>query len=530
MPGHRWFVLLIFALPNGLGCSAEPEGERPFVAAITTDPGHLNTAITTNGSVHTAGGLLYNGLIALDANLKPVPELAERWEVLHGGSVYRFHLRHDVRWHDGHPFRAADVKFTFEQLLLKFHSRTRASLGPALLRVDAPDDFTIEFTFKRPYAPLLQQLDVEEAPIMPRHVFATGDPLRNKANTAPVGTGPYRFVSYRSGSEIRFTANPGYFGGTPSIRDIVLRIVPDPGVQVMALEAGEVDWLFGVPGPERERLRRDKRFEVAQSPGYSGGSNCVTTVGFNLDRALVRDVRLRRAFAHAVNRPQIVERVLFGEGRVADAPISSGIAFAHASDLHLPDFDTTKASRLLEAAGWRGAPRGIRVSRAVRGVADGTPLTLGFTVMPGQARYGDLLRAQLRVVGIDLRVTALEPAVFSQTVFTARDFDTAIIAYCNGADPEIGVRRQYVSSSIGPIPFSNTAAYRNPAMDSLFDSAASAVDVSMRSRLYRRIQEIAVRDQPYVWLVETLNTRAFSVRCTGFGISPHFAVTAKCRN
>ncbi|MEO8193187.1 MAG: ABC transporter substrate-binding protein [Gemmatimonadales bacterium] len=525
--------LLLLWIPVSAGaaaCAREPARERPFVAAITTDPGHLNTAITTNGSVHTAGGLLYDGLVELDDNLKPVPALAESWEVEKGGSVYRFHLRHGVHWHDGQTLRAADVKFTFDSLLLKFHSRTRASLAPVLARIETPDDFTVEFILRRPYAPLLQQLNVEEAPIMPQHVFATGDPLHNPANIAPTGTGPYRFVSYSRGSEIRFTANKDYFGGPPAIRDIVLRVVPDPAVQVIALEAGEVDWLFGVPGPERARLRQDKRFTVSQTPGYSGGSNCISTLSFNLDRPLFRDIRVRRAVAHAVDRRQVLERVLFGQGRIADAPISSGIIFAHAAGLALPQLDTAQASRLLEEAGWRRTGNAFRASRGVNGVSDGTPLIIGFTVMPGQAQYGDLLRAQLRAAGIDLRVKALEPAVFSQTVFTARDFDTAIISYCNGTDPEIGVRRQYVSSSIGPVPFSNTAAYRNPEMDRLFDSAASALDPGIRTRLYRRIQEIAVRDQPYVWLVETLNTRAVNARCTGFGISPHFAATAHCTN
>lgn len=508
------------------GSTDDPD--RAFVVALSTDPGQLNTAITTNGSVHNAGGFLYDGLLALDDSLRPVPALAERWEVENGGALYRFHLRRGVRWHDGRPFTAADVKFTFDELLLKFHSRTRASLGSTLLRVDIPDDSTVEFRFRRPYAPLLRQLDVEEAPIMPRHVFAGSDPLRNPANTAPVGTGPFRFVSYSPGSEIRYAANPNYFLGAPAIKNIVLRIIPDPGTQVIALEAGEVDWLFGVPGPERARLRRDRRLKVAQTPGYSGGSNCISTLGFNLDRPVFRDVRFRRAIAHAIDRRQVLDRVLFGEGRVADAPISSGIAFAHASGLAIPAFDTARASALLDSLGWRRTGNGERTAHAVRGVANGTPLLVRFSVMPGQAAYGDLLRAQLRAEGIDFRVEALEPAVFSQTVFTARNFDTAIISYCNGSDPEIGVRRQYVSSSIGPVPFSNTAAYRNPVVDSLFDSAASALDVNERRRIYREIQEIAVRDQPYVWLVETLNTRAYNARCKGFGISPHFAATATC--
>jgi len=104
----------------------------------------------------------------------------------------------------------------------------------------------------------------------------------------------------------------------------------------------------------------------------------------------------------------------------------------------------------------------------------------------------------------------------------------AIISYCNGTDPEIGVRRQYVSASIGPVPFSNAAAYRNPVIDSLFDQAVAELNTGVRRRLYREIQEIAVRDQPYIWLVETLNTRAYNVRCHGFSNSPHFAATASC--
>lgn len=529
---RRQYALLCFLFLAAIaGCKTDTPRDRPFVAALTSDPGQLNTAITTNGGVHTASGVLYDGLVELDDHLTPVPALATRWDIERGGSLYRFHLRHGVRWHDAKPFTAADVKFTFDSLLLKFHSRTRASLAPVLDRIETPDDSTVEFLFKRPYAPLLQQLNVEEAPIMPRHVFLTGDPLRNPANTAPIGTGPYRFVSYTPGSEIRFAANKDYFRGAPAIKSLVLRVIPDASVQVIALEAGEIDWLFGVPGPERNRLRNDSRFKVVQYPGYSGGSNCVITLGINLDKPLFKDIRLRRAIAHAVNRQQILERVVFGEGRVADAPISSGIGFAHASGLSVPAFDTAVASRLLNAAGWQSANRGeVRIAHGVSGVADGTPLAIGFTGMPGQTKYGDILRAQLREVGIDLRIKPLESAVFSETVFKKRDFDTAIISYCNGTDPEIGVRRQYVSSNIGPVPFSNAAAYRNAEMDSLFDAASSALDTVERKRLYHHIQETAVRDQPYVWLVETLNTVAYNARCSGFSRSPHFAATAHCTN
>ena len=498
------------------------------MAAISGDPGQLNTAITTNGGVHTAAALLYDGLVALDDSVRPTPALADRWEVEDAGKRYRFHLRQGVRWHDGLPFTSADVKFTFEELLLKYHARTRASIAPALASINAPDDSTVVFIFKRPYAPLLMQLDVSEAPILPAHIYATGDPLRNPANVAPIGTGPFRFASYVPHSEIRYAANTHYFRGAPRIGTVVLRIIPDGDTQVAALEAGEVDWLFGVPRAARQRLASDTRFHLEHSSSSPGGSNCISTLGFNLDRPVFRDVRVRKAIAHAVNRQQFVERVLFGEGRAADAPISSSIGFAHASGLPIAAFDPTQAGRLLDAAGWTRLGGAVRTAHRVPGVADGALLSIDFKGMPGQIAYGDLLRAQLQAVGIDVHPQPLESAVFATTVFTARDFDTAIGAYCNGTDPEIGVRRMLVSSSVAPVPFSNMAGYHNPIVDALFDSAASAIDVDERRRLYREIQEIAVRDQPYVWLVETRDTHVYSSRCHGFSGTAHFAATAEC--
>ena len=502
---------------------------RVLVAAIGGDPGHLNPAITTNGGVSSASALLYDGLLMLDDSLRPQPALAVRWEVLDDGARYVFHLRRGVRWHDGEPFTAADVTYSFNQVLLKFHARTRASLGPALASVVALDDSTVEFRFKRPYAPLLQQLDVTETPIIPRHLYQGTDPLRNPTNIAPVGTGPFRFVSYQPNAEIRLAANKDYFGGAPNIRTVVLRIIPDPGTQVLALETGEVDYLYTVPGPERRRLREDPRIVVTEATVSTGGSNCIMSMGFNLDRPVFRDVRVRRAFAHAINRPQFVERVLFGDGRAADAPISSRILFAHASGLAIPAWDTTRAAALLDSAGWKlNGADGRRLAHGVPGIPDGTPFAIVFKALPSQGNYGELLRAQLRAVGVDMRVVTLEQAVFAQTVFTARDFDTAIGAYCNGTDPEIGVRRMLVSSSIAPIAFSNMAAYRNATVDSLFELAASALATETRRQLYRQIQEIVVRDQPYVWLVETTSSRAYNKRCRKFGNNPHFALSARC--
>jgi peptide/nickel transport system substrate-binding protein len=524
-------VACMLATASSASAQETPVNGGTLVVAITADPGHLNPAITTGGPTHTAAELLYNGLVGRDERGAPIAELAERWSVEQGGAVYRFHLRDGVSWHDGTRFTAADVKFSFDEVLLKYHARTRASVGGVLAGIEAPDDRTVVFRFKQPYAPLLLQLDATEAPIVARHIYQGTDPQTNPANANPVGTGPFRFVSYKKGAEIRLARNPSYFKrGLPYLDDLVMRIIPDASVQVLALENGEVDFLWGVPGPYQGRFKADRRVRMAQTGYNPGGSNCIMTLSFNLDRPLLQESRTRRAIGHALDREPFVSQILFGEGQAATAPISSGIAWAHASGLALPRFDRAAAEKLLDAAGWRRHGPGPRIARGVAGVSDGARLSADVLYFPAFAKYGELLRQQLAAVGMDLALKPLEPAVFVPTVFRDRAFDTSLISYCNGPDPEIGVRRMYHSSQIGPAPFTNAAAYRNATVDALFDDAARTVQRERRTTLYRQVQQIAVQDLPYLPIVETLGTRAWSARCAGFkpwtGL---FAETAFCR-
>lgn len=510
---------------------SEPTRGGTLVAALDSDPGSLNPAATTSGGVHAASELMFNGLVSLDENLEPVPELAESWEVEEGGALYRFTLREDVTWHDGEAFDSADVVYSFEEVLLELHSRTQASVGNAIESITAPDPRTVEFRFAQPYAPLLQQLDVTEAPIVPEHVYAGSDPAENPANQAPIGTGPYRFASYEPGSEIRMTRNEEYFEeGLPYLDEVVMRVIPDEASRVNALRAGEVDWLSGVPGPERAALADDPGFDSLQTQINPGGSNCIMTVSFNLDRPILADLDVRRAISFALDREQFVERVLFGDGRAADAPISSGIPFAHAADLeNYPAFDAAQAEQLLDEAGWqRQADGETRTATGVEGVSDGTPLAIDFLHFPTFNQYADLYRAQLAAVGVDVTLRPLDPPVFAETVFADRDFDTNIISYCNGTDPEIGVKRMYLSDNISETPFSNAAAYRNPQMDELFTQAQTILDEDERAEVYRQIQQLAVDEAPYAWVVETTSTRIFNSDCQGFGPSGHFAKTASC--
>ncbi len=492
----RRVLFLLLSLLCAAPAVAQQRGGTAVIA-VAGDPGHLNPAISTAGPLHAVAGSLFNGLVALDEAGGPIPDLAESWQVAPDGLAATFRLREGVRWHDGRPFTAEDVKVSFEQLLLRFHARARAGLAPAIAAIETPDARTVVFRLHRPHPALLRQLDVTEAPILPAHLFAGADPTTHPANQRPIGTGPFRFESWRRDDQVVLVRNPHYFKrDLPRLDRVVFRIIPDANTQVNALLAGEVDMLARVAPPDVARLR-GRGVTFAETRAAPGGSNCVMTLGFNLDRPATGTLALREAFAIGLDRAQMLDRVQFGQGRVADAPIASGIGWAHAPGaLGAWRHDVSKANHRLDAAGLARGTDGVRA-------------TLDIVHFPAFARWSEMLRQQLAPLGVALRPRMMDPAALAQTVFARRDFDLTLISYCNGSDPEIGVRRMVHSAAVGNVPFSNAAGYRSAEVDALFDRAAALQDDAARGVSYRAAQAILARDLPYLWLIETDFTAAW---------------------
>ena len=480
------------------------QGQTTLVVALGGDPGALNPAVTTSGGTHPVTDQIFNGLVGLDEQLQPVPELAERWSIDDGGRTYRFGLREGVRWHDGTPFTSADVKFTFEEALLKYHSRTRAALEGLFEGIDTPDDSTVVIRLKRPYGPLLQRLDVVEASIIPRHQYLGHDLLAGEPTRRPVGTGAFRFVSYAPGDRLVLERNPDYFRrNLPEVNRLVFRIFPNATTGVAALESGQVDFISNVPGPDVGRLRALPNVAVRPSTGGSGGSICQEVLIPNMSRRPFNDVRVRRAVAHAIDRQFIVDRVYFGQGKPATGPISHLLAWAYTPDVRQYPHDVRAAKALLDEAG-------------VKAGADGIRFRITFTHSTNHQRLAQVLREQLKAVGIGLELQTMDFNGQVEQVFVKKTFDLGIASYCNGADPDIGVRRVYVSSNIGPYPFSNGAGYRNPRIDTLFEEAAALVDFQGRRDRYVEIQRLIAEDVPYFWVVDSETLRAYRTAFTGF--------------
>jgi len=477
--------------------AAQPVRGGTIVVATSADPGQFNPAITTAGGTHFVADSLYNGLIFLDQQLTPQPDLADSWDISSDGKTYTFHLHPGVKWHDGIDFTSADVKFSVEQILLKYHARTKSGLEGVLDGVDAPEANTVVMRFKQPYGPLLQRLDVVEAPIVARHVYENQDPTKADANLKPIGTGAYKLAEYVKGDKVRMVRNESYFKpGLPLLDEIDFRIIPQSSTAVLALEQGEVDYIQGVPGPDLPRVQQSSNIVLAQSGAGAGGSFCADTMFFNLSRPPLDQPAVRQAFAYGLDREQILHQVYFDQGRVARSAISADIAWATNPNVQQYPHDEAKANQLLDQAG------------LMRG-ADGVRFKSTFVHATSYARYGELMKQQLANVGIEINLLPLEVNAANDQNYIKKDFDLGFASYCNGPDPEIGVRRMYVSNNIGPILFSNGAGYKNDRMDQLWNQAASAITRADRGKAYVEIQDIAARDLPYLPIVETLGYRAW---------------------
>jgi peptide/nickel transport system substrate-binding protein len=474
----------------------QPSSGGTLVVATANDPGQFNPGITTAGGTHMVTGNIYNGLVMLDEAFNPQPDLAESWTVSPDGATYTFNLARGVTWHDGQPFSSADVKFTFEEVLLKYHARTKAGLENVLAGIDTPDPQTVVMRFKQPYLPLLVRVDVVEAAILPRHIYAGTDVQNHPANQNPVGTGPFKFAEYSRGESVRLVRNPTYFKpGLPYLDEMVFRIIPQTNTATLAFEQGEVDYLAVGASPDLARLQRMPGVTVAYTSAGSGGSNCQETLVYNLRKPPFDQVAVRQAFAHAIDRQQIVDQVRFGQGRVAFSPISSALAWAHNPNVSRYAFDPARANELFDQAGY---PR----------IGGGSRFSVTFPHATTFARHAEVIRLNLADVGVDVALQPMEVNAANEAVYVRWDFDMGIGSYCNGPDPEIGVTRFYTTSNIQPIPFANASGYSDPRVDALFAQAAQTVGRSQRAALYAEIQDILVRDVPNWWLTETDQIRA----------------------
>ena len=458
-----------------------------------SEPRTLNGGLTTGFSELTVSTKVFSGLLEYGWDFAPRPSLAEKWSISDDLKTFTFQLRRNVQWHDGKPFTSADVKYSFEEVLRRFHPRARSVLNP-LDHVDTPDPFTAIVRMKQSHPAFIKLLGASEAPILPKHLYDGTDPRQNPYNAKPVGTGPFRFVEWQPRSHVILERNPSYWRpNRPYLDKIVLQIVPDQATRVAIMEKGDADLshLSGIPFHEAERMGKLPHLAVV-TKGYEAFSG-VAHVELNVRKPPLNNVKVRQALAHAVDKEFVRKTIWFGFGRVATGPINSVLKDFHNPAVPRYAYDLKRAEQLLDEAGF---PRG----------AGGTRFPLNVTYNPFReeyARLAEYLRAQLDRVGIAAKVQTYDALGWMSKVFTDWDFDLDANLLNNFPDPSSGVERGYTSKGTQKgVPFANSMGYSNPTVDELFARAAVETNAKRRRDLYNQAQEILVREVPALWLLE----------------------------
>lgn len=487
-------VLFLFLFFFGWGISWAQEKPRyggTLIVGASSDPSTLNLAITYNIIDTLAVSSVFNLLTKSDYELNPRPDLAESWRISEDGLSYTFNLLRNAAWHDGRPFTSADVRFTFSEVLRKHHPR-----GSVVLKVidsiETPDPYSVIFKLKHPYDPLMKFIG-NEAFILPKHLYENTDILKNPYNLKPVGTGPFLFKEWKKGSHLSLERNPSYFKkGKPYLDRIVVKIVPDASSRMIAFEAGEIDYLYYVnlPASEVSRFKNRPGF-VVTSKGHEVGPS-IMLMAFNLRKPPFHHLKVREAIAYAIDKEYIEAKADYGLGKVAIGPIASATRWAFNPNVPRYDFNPQKAEQLLDEAGYPRGPDGVRFKTSI--IADRGDLLY--------AKTAEIIREYLGKVGIVAELKLLDRPSMIDASYIRWDFDLQVHGLGTGPDPAIAVARTYVSTNIKSIPFSNNSGYSNKEVDELFALAERAPSVKKRAEYYYKVQEILVRDLPYLWLSE----------------------------
>ncbi len=486
-----------------------------LVNQLGAEPPTLNPVISTDAAASGIDEYIYESLLKRnEKTLELEPVLAERWEISDDHLTYTFHLRKNVSWQDGEPFTARDIQFSFDRI-------RDPSVDAAHLRnyyqdidkLEVLDDYTVRFHYRIPYFLALEFCG--GIPIVPAHLFKEGQDFnKHPIGRGPVGTGPYRFLRWRTGEEIVLVRNDAYWGVKPHLNRVVFKIITDPTVALQVLKQGGLDTM-GLNPIQWMRQTQSKRFEENYrkfkyyQPRY-------TYIGWNMRKPMFSDRRVRQAMTMLVDREMILKKILFGLGTLVTGPFYVNSP-EYDKDIKPYPYDPQAALALLKSAGWE--------DQSGKGVLekDGIPFQFEFLISAGSKfaeQLATILQENLKEVGIRMTIRKLEWAVFIQKI-DEHSFDACTLGWSLGweSDP------YQIWHSSQTDKGSNFVGFKNAEADRIIDTARQEFSQEKRNALYHRFHEILHEEQPYTFLftveaLEAVASRFRNVNLYPMGLEP----------
>jgi peptide/nickel transport system substrate-binding protein len=462
----------------------EPDDDEMVInLGVAEEPPDLEPHNLTAAAAGLIGFVVMPGLVWLDFDLGLSPMLAEDWDSDEDGLVWTFTLRDNLVFHNGKPCDAHEVVRNFEHIL---DPESGSMLTPdfeLVESVEAVDDLTVEFTLSEPFAPFLAVLS---------HRCAITD-MDEYDTTTPIGTGPFRIVSWDRGSQVTLERHDEYWeDDLPHASRVNWRFLPDADVRLTAMRAEEIDITSSVPDHMLEELMSADDFEVDPISGLTH-----QYLAFNCSEGHFADVRMRKAVAHAIDKEAILEAALWGNGLISNIP--------HPPDspwyVEIPDYerDLDRARELMEEAGY----------------GDGFSLDMPIPDWTPSSEVAEIVQADLAEIGIDLRIVQTEWATYWPDIYLQSDFEITFMGYSARVDPDQTFYPRYHSEGVH-----NATIYANDELDELLERGRVTIDEDERKEIYDRVQEILVDELPWLWLYIPNVTMGWAHYIEGFQQHP----------
>lgn len=462
---------------------------------IESSPMSLDPRIGTDAQSEHLHGLLFDSLVAHDDQMNTIPDLAEKWENP-DPLTYVFHLRSDVKFHNGRPCTSADVKFTFDSILSGQVKTPKRGSYEMVRSIEAPDPATVIFHLREPFASFLWNLTRPGIGIVPA---GSGKELAQE----PIGTGPFRLASMTPDEEILLDRNASYFGNKPKVAQIEFRIVPDPIVRALELRKGAADFEFDALSPDTVvTLRNQSNLAVSQGRGTS-----LAYISFNLSDPVLAHREVRQALAYATDRASLIEYLLRGQARLASGLLPPS-HWAFEPNVRQYGYDPARAEQLLDAAGFRRGPDGIRLRLTIKTSTDDSARLLS-----------EALADQWKLVGVRLELRPLEFATFYSDI-THGSFQLYSFRWVGASNTDPDIFEYVFNSRKVPPMGANRGHYHNALIDALLAQQRIAMDRDKRKIILSQIQKIVAEDEPYINLWYTDNVAVYRSRVANVSIGP----------
>ncbi len=494
--------------PAPIDVTGEPAYGDALVEGSIGEPTVLIPMLAGDSASHQVAGLIFNGLVKYDTDLSIIGDLAQSWDISSDGLVITFHLKKGVKWTDGVEFTADDVMFGYKTIIDEKTPTAYAEDFMQVRKAEVLDKYTFKVTYAKPFAPALPSWG--NLVVLPRHLLEGKDITKTDLKRNPVGMGPYKLRKWVTGQEVALDSNHDYFEGRPYIDQYVYRIIPDPATMFLELKTGGIDSMGLTPLQYTKQTGDEyfrKNFQKFRYPTFA-----YTYMGFNLKHPFFQDKRVRQAIAHAIDKQEIVDVVLFGLGKPATGPYVPN-TWPYNPDVTKYEYDPGKAKQLLKEAGWKPGGDGIlrKDGRSFR-----------FTILTNMGNTSrmntaTIIQWELAKIGIKVDIKALEWSTFVNEFIDKRRFEAVIIGWGISLDPD-----QYdiwYSGKTKEKEF-NFVSYSDPEVDALLEKGRRTFDIAERKKAYFRIQEILAEDLPYIFLYVPDATPIVHARFKGIKPSP----------